>query len=125
MKTIISALILMAGLLVITSCNTQVLASALTDQTSITVNNQKVEPAGSVSQEEGDYQVEIKQTNVEKTTTGSFLARNWGALTLGLLGFFDLVARLTPSEKDNSILNFLNSVLNAIIPNLKKGGGRL
>ena len=56
---------------------------------------------------------------------GNFFTRNWGALIMGLLGFADLVTRLTPSEKDNSIVNFLISVFNAIIPNLKKGGGRL
>ena len=56
--------------------------------------------------------------------TGNFFTNNWGALLMGLLGFADLVARLTPSVKDNSILNFLSSVLNAIIPNLKKGGGQ-
>jgi hypothetical protein len=44
-------------------------------------------------------------------------------LLLGLLGFFDLVARLTPTEKDNSIVNFLMTLFNAIIPNLRKGGG--
>ena len=56
---------------------------------------------------------------------GNFFSRNWGALLMGLLGFADLVTRLTPSEKDNSILNFLVSIFNAIIPNLKKGGGTL
>lgn len=62
------------------------------------------------------------QQPVEK---GNFFTRNWGALMMGLLGFADLVTRLTPTEKDNSIVNFLVSVLNAVIPNLKKGGGRL
>ena len=56
-------------------------------------------------------------------STGNFFTNNWGALLMGLLGFADLVARLTPSVKDNSILNFLSTILNAIIPNLKKGGG--
>ena len=55
--------------------------------------------------------------------TGNFFTNNWGALLMGLLGFADLVARLTPSVKDNSILNFISTILNAIIPNLKKGGG--
>jgi len=55
--------------------------------------------------------------------TGNFFTNNWGALLMGLLGFADLVTRLTPSVKDNSILNFISSIINAIIPNLKKGGG--
>jgi len=57
--------------------------------------------------------------------TGNFFSNNWGALLMGLLGFADLITRLTPSVKDNSILNFLSTIINAIIPNLKKGGGRL
>jgi hypothetical protein len=40
-----------------------------------------------------------------------------------MLGFFDLVARLTPKEKDNLIVYFLLTVFNAIIPNFRKGGG--
>jgi len=56
-------------------------------------------------------------------TKGNFFFNNWGALLMGLLGFADMVARLTPTEKDNSIINFLITILNAIIPNLKKGGG--
>ena len=56
---------------------------------------------------------------------GNFFLNNWGALLMGLLGFSDLIARLTPSAKDNSIINFISSVINAVIPNLKKGGGRL
>lgn len=55
---------------------------------------------------------------------GSFFSNNWGTLVLGLLGFLDVVARLTPTEKDNSIVNLLVTVINAIIPNFKKGGGR-
>ena len=55
--------------------------------------------------------------------TGNFFSNNWGALLMGLLGFADLITRLTPSVKDNSILNFLSTIINAIIPNLKKGGG--
>jgi hypothetical protein len=54
-----------------------------------------------------------------------FFLNNWVALLLGLLGFFDLIARLIPTEKDNSIVNFLMTLFNAIIPNLKKGGGSL
>jgi len=69
--------------------------------------------------------IEATLGDTEPVATGNFFTNNWGALLMGLLGFADLVARLTPSVKDNSILNFLNTILNAIIPNLKKGGGRL
>jgi hypothetical protein len=74
-------------------------------------------------EEEGGVQAEPEQSNVEPASSGNFLLDNWGALLMGLLGFVDLVARLTPSEKDNSIVNFLMTLFNTIIPNLKKGGG--
>ena len=57
------------------------------------------------------------------TGKGNFFSNNWGALLMGVLGLGDLIARLTPSAKDNSIINFISSVINAIIPNFKKGGG--
>ena len=69
--------------------------------------------------------IETTVGDLEPATKGNFFTNNWGALLMGLLGFSDLVARLTPSAKDNSIINFLTSILNAMIPNLKKGGGRL
>jgi len=67
--------------------------------------------------------IEATVGDAEPVATGNFFSNNWGALLMGLLGFADLVTRLTPSVKDNSILNFLSSIINAIIPNLKKGGG--
>ncbi len=73
--------------------------------------------------EEGGVRVTPEQTNVGQETVENFFSENWVALILGLLGFFDLVARLTPTEKDNSIINFLLSLFNAIIPNFKKGRG--
>lgn len=65
------------------------------------------------------------EATVGETIEPNFFIRNWGVLLMSLLGLADVVTRLTPTEKDNSILNFINSVINAIIPNLKKGGGRL
>ena len=67
--------------------------------------------------------IEATVGDLEPVAKGNFFSNNWGALLMGLLGFADLVTRLTPTVKDNSILNFLSSVINAIIPNLKKGGG--
>ena len=122
MKTFISLMILMIGLLVTLPYGNQVQASNPTDQTSIVVNNHQIAPAA-LAQEEGGVQVTPEQTNVGQETAGNFLSDNWGALLLGLLGFFDLVVRLTATEKGNSVVNFLMTLFNAIIPNLKKGGG--
>ena len=115
-------MILLIGLLVTMPYGNQIHASNPSDQTSFVVDNQSTEPAG-LSQEEGGVQALTEQTNVGQESTGNFFSDNWGALLMGILGFIDLVARLTPTEKDNSIVNFLMTLLNSIIPNLKKGGG--
>jgi hypothetical protein len=122
MKTFVSFMILMIGLLVSGPYGNQVQASNPSDQTSFVVDNQSKAPAALV-QEEGGVQAEPEQTNVGQESASNFISNNWGALLLGVLGFIDLVARLTPSEKDNSIVNFLVTIFNAVIPNLKKGGG--
>jgi hypothetical protein len=57
-------------------------------------------------------------------TFWQLIADNWGSLLLALLGFVELLVRLTPTEKDNSILNMIIKFLNVILPNLKKGGGK-
>ena len=36
----------------------------------------------------------------------------------------EAIVSITPSEKDNSILLKIKRVINLIIPNLKKGGGK-
>jgi hypothetical protein len=122
MKTFVSLMILMIGLLVTLPYGNQVQASNSSDQTSFVVDNLSTAPAA-LAQVEGGVQAPPEQTNVGQETTGNFFSDNWGALVMGILGFVDLVARLTPTEKDNSIVNFLMTLFNAIIPNFKKGGG--
>lgn len=124
MKTFISLMILMIGLLVTLPYGNQVQATNPSDQTSFVVDNQSTAPAA-LAQEEGGAQLEATSETPapELVEGGNFFSDNWGALLMGILGFIDLVARLTPSEKDNSIVNFLMTLLNAIIPNFKKGGG--
>ncbi len=122
MKTLFSVMILMIGLLIALPYGNQVQASIPTDQTSFVVDNQNMAPAVQ-AQEEGGVPATPEKTNVVQETTGNFFSDNWGALLMGLLGFADVVARLTPTEKDNSIVNFLMTLFNAIIPNFKKGGG--
>lgn len=73
----------------------------------------------------GPVAVESSITQSNDGSVGGFIIANWGKLLLGLLGFYDVVARLTPTEKDNTVVSFLTNLLNYIIPNLKKGGGRL
>jgi len=113
-------LILMVGLLIVMPPDT--VQASTPNQNSFMADIGNVAPAP-MAQEEGGVQATPEQTNIGQETTSNFFSDNWGALILGLLGFIDLVARLTPTEKDNSIVNFLLSLFNAIIPNFKKGGG--
>ena len=124
-------MILMIGLLFCFPQGNQVKASSLPDQTSVSVDNPNIEPAVSVQEEGGvastssatEESIPAVGESIEPAEEGNFFSDNWVALLLGLLGFFDLVARLTPTEKDNSIVNFLMTLFNAIIPNFRKGGG--
>lgn len=52
-----------------------------------------------------------------------FIKNNLSELTLGLLAFLEIIVRLTPTNTDNSILNFIKSVLDWILPNRAKAGG--
>lgn len=54
---------------------------------------------------------------------GNFIKTNWLALLAGLIALAEVVVRLTPSDRDNSIVNFIKSLLDAIIPNRRTTGG--
>tara|TARA_B100001939_G_scaffold337133_1_gene341053 strand:+ start:625 stop:855 length:231 start_codon:yes stop_codon:yes gene_type:complete len=51
------------------------------------------------------------------------------SLVLAVFALLEVMVRLTPSEKDNSIVNkvvtFGAYILDFIIPNRRKGGGRI
>lgn len=51
------------------------------------------------------------------------------SLVLAVFGLLEVMVRLTPSEKDNSIINkvvtFGAYILDFILPNRRKGGGRI
>lgn len=53
-----------------------------------------------------------------------FIKENWVALLFGLLGFTEIVVRLTPTKKDDSIFNFVKKIIDAILPNNRKEGGK-
>lgn len=119
MRNIISCMFLLFGMFLMQS--TQVVAAGTEsgDQQSVKVENRQTATA-TVTQEIGMVQVESA-----KQSAGDFLAHNWGILSLSLISFLEVITRLTPSVKDNTVLTFLSTVLNVLIPNLKKGGGRL
>ena len=52
------------------------------------------------------------------------IQEHWPEIVIGVLAFAKIVVNLTPSEKDNAVFGWLDKLVNAIIPNLKKGGGK-
>lgn len=49
-----------------------------------------------------------------------FVKQHWAALSTGLFGLIWVIVRLTPSEKDDQILKFLQKLFNFFIPDRKK-----
>ena len=121
MKKLIVYLFLVMGIMIVQAMVTQADSSVSVSAEQATVHLQNRQTAtATVTQEIG-----VVQMDLEKETPKDFIRQNWGALTLGLMGFFEVVARLTPTNKDNTILNLLTTILNTLIPNFKKGGGKL
>lgn len=44
-----------------------------------------------------------------------FILNNWAELLIGLMAFVKVVVNLTPTEKDNQIFGYLDSLINMII----------
>lgn len=53
-----------------------------------------------------------------------FVIENWIPLLAGALALAKVIVNLTPSEDDNKVFAILDKIVNALIPNLKKGGGK-
>lgn len=119
MRQFIACIIFLAVLVIVATTGMKASPSASADAATVKVENRQTATA-TVTQEMGVVELEA-----EKQTLGGFLSVNWGVLSLSLLSFLEVITRLTPSEKDNTVLRFLSNILNAFIPNLKKGGGRL
>lgn len=119
MRNIISLIILLISLAGWAPVAAWSSPTGVADQATVKVGNRQTATA-TVTQETGVIEVETA-----KQPAGGFLAQNWGILSLSLLSFLEVITRLTPSAKDNTVLTFVSRLLNAIIPNVKKGGGRL
>ena len=48
---------------------------------------------------------------------------SWQEIVLALVAVFEVVVRITPTDKDNTILGKILWLLNKIIPNNTKNGG--
>jgi hypothetical protein len=49
-----------------------------------------------------------------------FLMQNWGELLIGLMAFVKIIVNITPTEKDNQIFGWLDSLINMIVTDKKK-----
>lgn len=54
----------------------------------------------------------------------ALIVGNKGAALAAFLALAEIVVRLTPTEKDNNLLRLLQSWLDKLIPNYRKGGGQ-
>lgn len=53
-----------------------------------------------------------------------FILSNWELILSGGLFLAEIIVKITPTEKDNSILNKVTKTLDFIIPNRSKDGKR-
>lgn len=49
-----------------------------------------------------------------------FIIENWGELVIGLLAFGKVIVNLTPTESDNQVFGWLDSLINMIIADRRK-----
>lgn len=53
-----------------------------------------------------------------------FITEHWVTIFAGIIGLAEIIVRLTPSDRDNSILNLIKRLIDAICPNFRTGGGK-
>lgn len=49
-----------------------------------------------------------------------FILDNWGELLIGAMAFIKIIVNLTPTEKDNMVFGWLDSLVNTIVADRKK-----
>jgi hypothetical protein len=42
---------------------------------------------------------------------------------VAVMALYDIIARMVPTIQNNTILSFITKLINAVIPNKRKGGG--
>jgi hypothetical protein len=48
------------------------------------------------------------------------LKNHWAEIALGVLALLKVIVNITPTEKDNKVFGWMDSLINAIIPDKKK-----
>lgn len=49
-----------------------------------------------------------------------FILDNWGELLIGAMAFIKIIVNITPTEKDNQVFGWLDSLVNMIVSDRKK-----
>ena len=60
---------------------------------------------------------------VTDTGVGAFISANLKVLLFGLVAFIEVIVRLTPTVKDDSVVNLIKNFIDFVVPNRKKDGG--
>lgn len=69
------------------------------------------------------YEIDDPPELEEGESVLDYAKRNWQWLATVLILIAEFIVRLTPTEKDNTILSRFLGLIGTLIPNLKKGGG--
>ena len=54
----------------------------------------------------------------------AFIVANYSWLIPMIISIAWIIVRLTPTKKDDNILRIIVKIINVIVPDMKKGGGR-
>ena len=49
-----------------------------------------------------------------------FIIDNWGELLTGAMAFIKIIVNITPTEKDNMVFGWLDSLVNMIVADRKR-----
>ena len=49
-----------------------------------------------------------------------FIIDNWGELLIGVMAFIKIVVNITPTEKDNMVFGWMDSLVNMVVSDRKK-----
>jgi len=50
----------------------------------------------------------------------NFITENWLELLIGLMAFVKIITNLTPTDKDNKIFGWLDTMIDTFVPNYPK-----
>jgi len=118
LSTIVLILLLFASQVLVNAKETTYVSNANYETGLVSMGNDATKASLS-----NDLKLTYEQTSDQLDAPIGYLANNWGNILIALIGISEVITRLVPSVKDNSIFNFFIKILNAVVPNLKKSGG--